>query len=455
MNNILYTVQCLYLFYNFAGECNGDNENKQGQIFVFAIPAIGTSTSKPRVLITTSSQDPVNITLSVPGYSIEWNTTIDQNKHADIPLPSEIRMYQGNGKQNKTIIVRSSGLVSVHAIDDDKGDGDGFLVYPSNHLGTHYYVSAYDSSSSFVCVSTALEDTVINVTVKESPSRSVFLRKYESYRFDGDFDLSGTLVQSNRRISVTSGAWTQVPPQECCNNGLLEMLLPMNKWGKKHFLAPFKSLDSGYVYRFFTSNIYTTLNITEGERNYTIILLPSERFYEGNIVRNVTTLITSDQPVMAMQYMKGEAANSPPRGSPSMIVVPPQASFTTNFTFPVFRYNTAQDRLAYYINVLIDCNMMLGLQFYGPISETRDRDVIYSADRSMCCVRSNVSPGQHFVMHSDSDAVFSVSVYAISEFGIPTPSYAYLASDGTHAQGKSDKTVTFLHGYITLRGHVI
>ena len=436
MNDILYAIQILYLFYNFAGECNGDNEIKQGKLFVFAIPAIGTR-SKPRVLVTTSSQDPVNITLSVSGYSIELNTTINRTRHADIPLDYRIRMIPEDGKKNKTIIVRSSGVVSVHAIDDDKGDGDGFQVYPSNHLGTTYYVSAYHSSPSFVCV-TALEDTVINVTVKESPTRSVFLREYESYRFDEDLDLSGTLVQSDRRISITSGAWTRVPVGVCCTDGLLEMLLPVSKWGKKHFLAPFKTLDSGYVYRVYTSNISTTLNITEGNGTYTVTLLPSKSFHEGNVVGNVTTLITSDQPIMVMQYIKGEAANTPERGNPSMIVVPPLVSFTGNITFPVLRYYTAQDRLAYYINVLIDCSMITGLQINGSILGTRNKDVIYSADRSMCCVRSDISTGQHFVMHGDSNAVFSVSVYAISEFGNPAPSYAYLANDGTNAQGKSD-----------------
>ena len=233
---MIYNSICISNLH-FAGECNGDNGNKQSQLFVFAIPAIGTR-SKPRVLVTTSSQDPVNITLSVHKSSFKLNTTINRRRYANISLPREIRIYRG-GKQNKTIIVRSSGLVSVHAIDDDKADGDGFLVYPSNQLGTRYYVSAYvtEFSPSFFCV-TSLENTVINVTVKNEPTQSVVLGQLESYRFDWDSDLSGTFIESDKRISVTSDVWTKVPLSDlCCSDGLLEMLLPVSKWGKKHFFG--------------------------------------------------------------------------------------------------------------------------------------------------------------------------------------------------------------------------
>ena len=81
----------------------------------------------------------------------------------------------------------------------------------------------------FFCV-TSLEDTVINVTVKNEPTQSVVLGQLESYRFDWDSDLSGTLIESDKRISVTSGVCTRVPLSvSCCSDSLLEMLLPISK----------------------------------------------------------------------------------------------------------------------------------------------------------------------------------------------------------------------------------
>ena len=402
---------------------------------MFAIPTIGY-TSSPRVLITTLSENPVNITLSAPGLSNK-QCIVNRNTPADIPLPSGIRMDRNIGKQNKTIIIRSSGLVSVHAIDDDKGGGDGFLVYSSTQLGTRYYVSAYETAAdgySFFCV-TPLEDSVITVVTNTGQTITEMLRQYESYRFDQDFDLSGTLIQSDKRISVTSGAWTEVPVGECCIDGLLEMLLPVSKWGKKHFLAPIKGLSISYVYRVYSSNISTTLKINDGRSNSSITLRPFENVHEEKVVEDVMVSISSDQPIMVVKYIKGHYLNNP-----AMIIVPPLTSFTGNVTFPVIRYNTAEDRHEYYINVIIGCSMMTGLRFFGPQAGTRIYDEIYFGDHSMCCARSAVSPGQHFVSHNDSNALFSVSVYAIADTVgvVGVSSYAYLANGGTNLKSKSD-----------------
>ena len=84
--------------------------------------------------------------------------------------------------------------------------------------------------------------------------------------------------------------------------------------------------------------------------------------------------------------------------------------------------------------------MMTGLRFIGPQAETRIYDEIYFGDHSMCCARRVFSPGQHFVSHNDSKAIFSVSVYAIADTIAFTgvSSYAYLASGGTNLKSKSE-----------------
>ena len=58
----------------------------------------------------------------------------------------------------------------------------------------------------------------------------------------------------------------------------------------------------------------------------------------------------------------------------------------------------------------------------------------------MCCARRVVSPGQHFVSHNDSNALFSVSVYAIADTirVVGVSSYAYLANGGINLKSKSD-----------------
>ena len=118
------------------------DEAYEEQIHVFAIPMTRTSIDAPRVLISTSSPDPVNTSLTISGLEFEKNTTITKSTNADISLPVAARIAT-IGYHDTTIIVRSSSDVNVHAFDNDYANGDGFLVLSTSQLGTEYRIPNY------------------------------------------------------------------------------------------------------------------------------------------------------------------------------------------------------------------------------------------------------------------------------------------------------------------------
>ena len=414
------------------------DDGTQDQVFVFAIPAFSTESSSPSVTISTSSQIPVNVTLSISNTLKKRNTTVDRNSPSNIVLPPTIRLRQEEGKQNKTVIIISTGMVSVHALNDGE-NGDGFVVYPTSQLGKRYYVAAYAVNTavdpSFVCIS-AVENTEIIVKRRTAEPFKVRLEEYESYRLDGYRmeDLSGTLIQSDKPIAVISGVKTRVS-SVCCLGVLLEQLLPVSGWRKKYFLAPYKGLN-GFVYRIYTSNHSTAVNISRSRYNETKHEVEAERFLEENVKGDAIHVvsISSKEPIMIVQYLKGYSTNFYSQGnpSPSMIVVQPLTSFTRSVTFPVFE-NNLNNQTDHYINIIIECSHTTGLRYSRQISET---DQLFSADRSMCCVRGRVQPGKLYsVYHTDNNVVFSVSVYAFGDTRTSS-SYAYLANSGAYSSGK-------------------
>ena len=359
-----------------TGESNLDET--QGQVFVFAIPAFDKfESSSPRLAVTTSSRIPVDVTLSIRGSSIKMSMTVNRNNHSDIVLPQMIRLGKEEGKQNKTIIVRSNGKVSVHVMND--GDnGDGFVVYPTSHLGKRYYVAAYSVNTavdpSLVIIS-SIENTQIIITKKAGDSFSVRLENFESYRFDGDRfeDLSETLIESEKPIAVISGVKTQVPRSQCCLGVLLKQLLPVSEWGKKYFLAPVTGLN-GFVFRVYMSNLNTAVNISRSEydrRNHEIKHeLEADSFHEEIVDGNTLVSITSTEPIMVVQYLKGYDTDLHLPGNPSMIVVQPLESFTNNVTFPVFDNNLSyQNNNKYYINIIVECSRTSGLRYSRQMSD--------------------------------------------------------------------------------------
>ncbi|XP_072017957.1 uncharacterized protein [Amphiura filiformis] len=143
--------------------------------YVFTVPTFYPTGEwePPHVFITTPSRDPVNVTLSIPGLNHESCHTTDRDHHADIPLPIEISLNLGDGKQNVTGIIRSSGMVAVHVIDSESIEGDVFTVYSSSRLGNVYYVATYTPDTSFFCVTALSPDTV--VSVKKNSNKIIFI----------------------------------------------------------------------------------------------------------------------------------------------------------------------------------------------------------------------------------------------------------------------------------------
>ncbi|XP_072048449.1 uncharacterized protein [Amphiura filiformis] len=217
--------------------------------FIFAMPR--PQNSLPHVIITTSSSLPIVTTLAIPGMGITVTKHITKYSPADIVLPDDVR-FEKDGKQNKTVIVTSSGSVSVYAFDNEYCCGDGLQVLPSSQLGTRYYIANYTpyprSSPPNLVISALTSNTSVYIKTKTGPEQSAVLSRFESYRFTGNFigsdnyDLSGTLVESNYPIAVISSGKTVVPEVGgSSHSGLADQMPPvvLTVGGKISFLYPF------------------------------------------------------------------------------------------------------------------------------------------------------------------------------------------------------------------------
>ncbi|XP_072023108.1 uncharacterized protein [Amphiura filiformis] len=180
-------------------------------------------------------------------------------------------MNPGDKQQSrKTIIVKASGDVSVTAFDNEWASGDGFIVIPTSHLGRRHYVASYQPVPSripsFFCASSLSNDTRINIKTPTGHVHNAILGQFESMWFDngGTEDLSGTLIQSDQPIAVISGALTAIPLDSGFYHidGLIGQLPSTELWGQSYTLAPFLSLNSGYLCRVY-ADVTTKLFISD------------------------------------------------------------------------------------------------------------------------------------------------------------------------------------------------
>ncbi|XP_072037525.1 IgGFc-binding protein-like [Amphiura filiformis] len=412
-----FTILSVFLTI-FITESFGQLSNQKEYQFVFGIPHASNPWTVPHVLITTSSTDSIETTLSIPGFGFESVNLVTRSTPVDVSLPDNIRMDADDGKQRKTIIVTASNAVSVYAFDNEINSGDGFLVIPSSQLGTQYYAASAsykyeDSHNSFICLSSLTDDTSVFIKIKNGQEHNLILHKYESYRFDSLTDLSATFIESSKPVAVVSGGH----PAGSIPNGeaIFEQLPPVHNWGNQFLLTPFLSIQTGYLYRVFAAKNSTRLNINGNSS----MQLDAGEYYEGDISGDIIVSLTSNLPVMVIEIMRDYYDNFR-RGDYADLLIPPVKYYTNNITFPVFNYNYGRHE-DYYINVVIDCSMINGLLYDGNVSMV-GWDQLTGEDGSMCVVRGKVTTGVHSVSHSDESARFAVSVYGICDCG---SAYAY------------------------------
>ena len=435
---------------------------------VFALPTVFEEFEgpehRPRIIITTTSEDPVDIKVNVGKINYEHVAKVTRSRQVEIPLPTEARLADPGVVSDKTVLVKSSAPISVHCIDNEYESGDGFLAQPNSQLGNQFYVMSYAPfwhethyNPGFFCISAIEDDTLVEIDVLETGQRTqVPLQAYQSYRSQGGYfeDLTGTVIRSNKPISVVSGIFTRVPhgaPKGA--DGLLEQIPSVESWGTKYVLGPFLGRASGYVYRVLAGPKPSVLTVTtyqskENNRraatstNNTQILdatvdnnnnpkvmldqmektsinLAADKWYESGVENDAIIAIESDQPVLVFQFMKSNQEGD--IYEPSMMMVPSTDSFdNTLVTFPVFNCTFVND-FKYNIHVTIDCADANNLMFDDTSMARWQR--LQTAENGMCFVRGRVTIGVHSISHPDPDAKFTVAVYGLHKVS----SYAYPA----------------------------
>ncbi|MBM2816222.1 MAG: IgGFc binding protein [Ignavibacteria bacterium] len=115
----------------------------------------------------------------------------------------------------------------------------------------------------------------------------------------GSSDLTGSLIQSNKKVAVFSGhRCAYVPDSTLYCNHLVEQMPPINTWGKHFFLGKFHSRNI-YNYR-----VLASMNETKVFENDKLIrLLNRGEYFERTGTSNLQ--ITADKPVLVAQYSQG------------------------------------------------------------------------------------------------------------------------------------------------------
>ena len=361
-----------------------ENRNYQVPQYPFYLPVVHYT----EITLISEYQCKIDIFIgksSTPNYT----RTVLPNIPLEVQIPwKDVEAMGSETVQEKAIHLVSDNLLNVYAMNWCENSSDVAVIFPKESIGKDYYTMCYtphiDSyfddigneyyrsgrNSEFLIVATEdntkISITPSKVTDKLQPANLPFnitLNKGELFQVQsmnhanlaGQGDLTGSRIQSDKPVSVYSGALaTSVPADANVDawDHLYEQMPPIPTWGKKFVTVPLKGRSKD-VFRVLASQNNTTVRV--GSRNP--ITLNQGAFYEFVLNENEPTLVESNRPVLLAQFMVSNSVDRPADhnmydwdGDPFMVIVSPVDQTRESVTFVAYDSKNMADK--FYVNVV-------------------------------------------------------------------------------------------------------
>ena len=147
---------------------------------------------------------------------------------------------------------------------------------------------------------------------------NVVLDNFDTFLMTAYGDLTGTHIKSDKPVAIFSGSkCSNIGPGGC--DHLVEMLMPVDTWGKTFATVPIPDRTTGDVFRFIASEPNTTVNI-KGRISDSFTITKPGGMVERSIPSNAYCLVETDKAIMTVQFVQGQTSESD-LTDPSMMIV--------------------------------------------------------------------------------------------------------------------------------------
>ena len=288
--------------------------------------------------------------------------------------------------EEKSIYIKSSGEVAVHAFNKRQASADGTVVLPITSLGKDYYVTAhFDVFEPGLDISPSnknFESTLLVVAVEDktlveiTPSARVDLNgtpvpavapiritldKGQTFQLKADGgDLTGTRVRvingtdgDCKNLAVFGGNKMTSAGDNCATSGdhLYQQAYPISSWGKSYIHIPLADRTSGEIIKVLASQDNTQVKIN-GQNKGT---LSRGAFFTFEFTKDDIVSIETSKPTAVSMIAKSGACNDQNDsysryGDPSLVTLSPVNQLLKEMVFSSVKINWIRTHL---VNILV------------------------------------------------------------------------------------------------------
>ena len=346
----------------------------------------------PRLQIFVSSQYDATVTINYPTFGPQIRRIAANTVHVEDVSPYHV-VNVSERIQQKSIAITSDVPIVVYVLNTLAASTDTYTAIPTKHLGTQYLtVNAPADRYALDPNSNNVLDTMIRVSefmiigvepftdvtitpktrtdggIPAGQSFTVRLNKGDCYLVKSDHtpfgfgDQSGSRINASAPVAVLSGHMrTSIPGNiGYSKDHLVEMLPPMQTWGKEYVTTPFALVATGDIIRLMSAAPNTKIQIHTASGGESDVTITNPGDWVDLRLREAA-LYTSDEAFFVMQFMPSRTHwnGTSPNYDPAMVVVPPLDQYIAGALLQFPRLETqrqlgAEQKFYHWINVVVD-----------------------------------------------------------------------------------------------------
>ncbi|XP_078577111.1 IgGFc-binding protein-like isoform X1 [Branchiostoma floridae x Branchiostoma japonicum] len=418
--------------------CSSAARDNKGTEFILTFPEnLHRQNLNPKLFIACPHPGgaTVEITLSSTGYNTRERVTYGMVTEVEVDRAA-VELV-GSRKSDKSVHVTSDVEIVVYGVFAEKFSSDAYLALPTDVLGTEYFASCagtpsdrpdrpaefgvvgvHDGTTVTIVPSQAVTFDGQNYTAGQS--FSVGLDRFETLQVQASEDLTGSKITADQPVAVLSGNMFAIcmpmdEPQLGSGDHIVEMIPPVDTWGKEFVTVPLTKRTGGDLFRVVAARNNTQVDVS----NKNTKTLNAGEFWEIDVPSDEYRHVTSSEPVLLVQYSKSNDADGT-QTDPFMMIIPPVAQFETEYTFSTVELFSTFSRRTHHINLVISSANKAGLRLDGQQlpSNTVWHDV---PGTDYAAAQLDIPEGTHTVKH-----ISPIVTIGLLSYGFVTPeSYGY------------------------------
>jgi len=279
--------------------------------------------------------------------------TVAPGEHVTWSIKGDVIDGASRLRQGGVFRLRSNVPVTatMHGPGQADGSNDASLLLPQHSYGTRHVVASYpDSDGShpgYFTVVALADDTEVSWTPPVATTAGIGVSASEpgetqvaqllrygvlQIQATGAGDLTGALVDANKPIAVFAGAECVNIPEalDYCDH-LQEQMLPQKMWSNEIIAvhAPVRGSES-FHYRVLAAQDNTEVH-TAPPLPGTPVVLDRGEWFSWSSKAGETVHLTSDGPILAIQYLEG--GKHVGLGDPAMVQILAPKQFARRYDF--------------------------------------------------------------------------------------------------------------------------